>query len=655
LDPGLSPYGQEFPVPRHSDVTKSAIKDRNDIVALAGEYLSLRRVGNKYKALCPWHDDHNPSLELNPERQSFKCWVCGVGGDVFDFVKQIERVEFPEALRMLAERAGVALESPSFDATAPRGPSKTELYEVNAWAEEVFAGELSVSALVQDYIDGRGLTRQSIERFRLGYAPVERGWLLSRARRKRFSTEVLVDAGLAAGSEDPSGSVRERFRGRLMFPIHDERGRTIAFGGRILPEFEEKLASQGKHVAKYVNSPETLLFQKRTVLYAADEARAASRKAGWVAVVEGYTDVIAAHQVGLANFVGTLGTALGEDHLRALRRLADRVVLVYDADAAGQSAADRALEFFLGSDLDLRVLTLPANLDPCDYLLDHGGEAFSVLVEQAADPLNYLLSRAAVRFDLDSGEGSRRAAEWILGLMSHIPATHHLGMEVKQAKVLDTLSQRLRVPLETLNRLRRQLRRPAAKAGPASLDQKQTQPGSGDAGTTGKLPAEAGEIRQSDLDRTDLELIQIVLGDPDSISWLLPRLNPTALNDGPLREILERCFDLQNEGERPSYGNLMVRLDDPAIRSLATSLLSESALSAPDPATFPDSDHFRPAPWRERLEGILLVLDERQRQARIKALKRSLDEADQQADSDAYNAIELEYLRLLTSGRTRKS
>ena len=176
-------------------------------------------------------------------------------------------------------------------------------------------------------------------------------------------------------------------------------------GAEFCRKLKKSWPARGKHVAKYLNSPETLLFHKRTVLYAADLARTASREAGWVAVVEGYTDVIAAHQVGLCNVVGTLGTALGEDHLRALRRLADRVVLVYDADAAGQSAADRALEFFLGSDLDLRVLTLPANLDPCDYLLEEGADAFRALVEQAADPLAYLLARAAVRFDLELGGG----------------------------------------------------------------------------------------------------------------------------------------------------------------------------------------------------------------------------------------------------------
>ena len=644
-------------MPLHSEATKSAIKNRTDIVALVGEYLPLRRVGTKYKALCRWHDDHSPSLEVNPERQSFKCWVCGVGGDVFDFVMKIERVEFPEALRMLADRAGVTLESPPPGAKAPRGPSKSELYEVNAWAEEIFAGALSVSETGQDYLDHRGLSRQSIERFRLGYAPIERGWFLAQARRKRYSVELLIEAGLASSVPDSPGSVRERFRGRLIFPIHDDRSRAIGFGGRILPDVEQKLASQGKHVAKYLNSPETLLFHKRTVLYASDLARTASREAGWVAVVEGYTDVIAAHQVGLSNVVGTLGTAFGEDHLLALRRLAERVVLVYDADPAGQNAADRALEFFLGSDLDLRVLTLPANLDPCDYLLEEGAGAFRALVEQAADPLAYLLARAAQRFDLESGEGSRRAAEWILGLMSHVPTTHHLGLEVKQAKVLDTLSHRLHVPLESLNRLRRQLRRPAAKP-QATPDAGRVYAACRPAlsnGSAGGAPPEATEIRQSELDRTDLELIQIMLREPETVKWLRGRLVPAALKDAPLRKIVEVCYDLHGQDEIPSYENLMVRLDDPAIRSLTASLIAESALSTPDPARFPDSVDFRPAPWRERLDQILIVLDERERHARLKELKRSLDETDKHTNSDAYSALELEYLRLLSSGRKRNT
>ena len=171
---------------------------------------------------------------------------------------------------------------------------------------------------VIDYLEKRGLTRESAARFRLGHAPTERGWFLAQAKRKRFSMELLEEAGLISQSADSPGIWRERFRGRLIFPIHDEQGRTLGFGGRILPEIERMMAAQGKHVAKYLNSPETALFHKRTILYGADLARNAVREAGWVAVVEGYTDVIAAHQVGLKTVVGTLGTAVGEDHIRAL-------------------------------------------------------------------------------------------------------------------------------------------------------------------------------------------------------------------------------------------------------------------------------------------------------------------------------------------------
>ena len=632
-------------MPRHSEATKSAIKNRTDIVALVGEYLPLRRVGTKYKALCQWHDDHSPSLEVNSERQSFKCWVCGVGGDVFDFVMKIERVEFPEALRMLADRAGVTLESPPPNAKASSsGPTKSELYEVNAWAEEVFAEALVFAEGAQGYLDHRGLSRQSIERFRLGYAPIERGWFLAQARRKGFRIDLLVAAGLASEVPDSPGSVRERFRGRLIFPIHDDRSRAIGFGGRILPDVEQKLASQGKQVAKYLNSPETLLFHKRTLVYAGDLAKTASREAGWVAVVEGYTDVIAAHQVGLSNVVGTLGTALGEDHLRALKRLADRVVLVYDADPAGAKRRGSRLEFFLGSDLDLRVLTLPATLDPCDYLLQEGGEAFRALVERAADPLAYLVTRAAERFDLNLEEGSRRAAEWILGLMSHVPTTHHQGVEFKQAKAVDRLSHLLHMPVETLNRLRQRIRRPAAKPGGGVLS----------ADANGVVP-QTTEIRQSELDRTDLDLIQIVLRDPESVTSLLGRLSPNTLKDAPLREILQVCFDLQGDGEIPNYANLMVRLDDPAVRSLAASLIDDSALSTPDPGKFPDSIDFRPAPWRERLEKILVVLEAREQKPRVNELKRWLEENDKDANPDVYSAIQLEYLRLVSNGRSRKN
>jgi DNA primase len=647
-------------VPRQSEATLSAIKNAIDIVALVGEYLPLRQSGSRFKALCPFHDDHNPSLELNPERQSFKCWSCGVGGDIFDFVKNIEHIDFPEALRMLADRAGVALDSSPATAAPARGPSKTDLFEVNAWAEEVFAKALFDSTEVKAYLEQRGLTLQSAMRFRLGYAPDDRGWLIGQARRKLYRLELLEQAGLISQPADAPGLWRERFRGRLIFPIHDDRGRTLGFGGRILPEVERKLAAHGKSLAKYINSPETLVFHKRNLVYAADLARTSARNAGGVSVVEGYTDVIAAHQVGVCNVVGTLGTALGEDHLRALRRLTDKkVVLVFDGDEAGQSAADRALEFFLESELDLRVLTLPAQLDPCDFILNAGADAFRTLTEQAVDPLTYLLGRAGARFDLTSSEGTRRAADWVLGIVSTIPETHELG-PVKKAKVIDTLAQRLRVPVDSLYNRLRQMRRSAAGRRGNGVPVAGTAGAAESSATTSPesaLPARAASapatFSQSELDPVDLELIRIILNEPAAVPQLMPRIGTMTLRDAPLQAILRAICDLQRDDLPATYENIMVRIDDPAIRSLLTGLIAPSAVNTLDPAPF--SDRVRPASWQARLEKMLIVLAEREQRARLSDLKRVKDETDPHADPNAYRAIELEYQRLLTSSRTRKN
>jgi DNA primase len=616
-------------VPRYSEATLAAIKQAVDIVALAGEYLpSLVRSGSKFKALCPFHDDHNPSLELNPERQSFKCWSCGAGGDVFDFVKEHERVDFPEALRMLAERAGIALEGPSAG-PAPKGPSKSELLAVNAWAEQAFAEALARAPEVMEYVTGRGISRASVERFRLGYAPDARDWLTTRARRQGFSTDLLERAGLVSRPEDAPGLVRERFRGRLMFPIHDLRGRALGFGGRILPAAERTLAAEGKNVAKYLNSPETPLFQKRRVLYAADLARAAAREAGWVAVVEGYTDVIAAHQVGLANVVGTMGTALGDDHVLSLRRLSDRAVLVFDGDAAGQSAADKVLELFLGHEVDVRVLALPDGLDPCDFLLREGAEPFRALVGRAVDPLTFALRRAEARFDLDSLEDSRRAAEWVLSILARVPDRYHAGLDVKVAKALDALGRRLRVPVETLDRRLRQLRRAAARPAAAAARPVATEPG----------PAPPVTVRPADLDPADRELVQIVLNEPEVVGRLISRVAVDSLRDAPLRAILQACYDLHGEGRLPTFDRVALRLDDP-VRALAAGLFLPIE-RAPMP------HDVRPAPWQDRLAGVLARLVERDRQDRLRDLKGALEETDENANPDEYRALQLEYRRLL--------
>lgn len=618
-------------MPRHPEATLAAIKNAVDIVALVGEYLPLHRTGSKFKALCPFHDDHNPSMELNPDRQSYKCWSCGAGGDIFDFVKDYERVDFAEALRMLADRAGVVLG----EAAAPEatGLSKSELLEVTAWAESAFGEALGESPEAQDYLQKRGITAESAARFRLGFAPESRDWLTARARKAEIAPAALERAGLIVRSEK-NPIPHERFRGRLIFPIHDPRGRTLGFGGRLLPSIEQKNAEAGLKAAKYLNSPETPLFQKRRILYGADLARPAARSEGWVAVVEGYTDVIAAHQVGLCNAVGTLGTALGDDHVTALRRLADRSVLVFDGDEAGQKAADRSLELFLGHEVDVRVLTLPEALDPCDFLLAEGADAFRALVARAVDPLAFAIDRAASRFDFGSAEGSRQAAEWVLAVLARVPGRAGAGLDVKVAKALDTLSRKLSVPVANLKKRLDELRDQARKANrpaPAAVDE----PG------REVSPSAAPPVRLSDLDPIDRELVQIILNEPTVVGRLITRVTVASLGDAPLRAILQTCYDLHGEGSLPTFDRVTSRLDDPALRALSAGLLLPIDLA-------PWNETTVQPPVEARLASLLARFDERERRARRRDLKAALAETDPKADPVGYQALNREFHRLLS-------
>ncbi|MFM8290797.1 MAG: DNA primase, partial [Planctomycetia bacterium] len=307
--------------PQPRDDLKERVRDAVDIAEVVGSYISLRRQGKAMVGLCPWHDDARPSLQVNPERQTFRCWVCDIGGDVFSFLMRMEKVEFREALEQLAERAGISL---------PRGrgglaiDDKAALWKALGWAADLFHDCLRAqpeAAPARDYLSGRGLESRTVERFRLGYAPQSWDWLLRQAAAAGIPVADLVRTGLAVERQDRSGHY-DRFRGRGMFSIRDAQGRCVAFGGRVLPGADDP--------AKYINSPETPLFSKSSMLYGLDTAREAITKSQRAIVVEGYTDCLAARQAGIDDVVAVLGTALGERHAKLLRRYADRVVLVLD-------------------------------------------------------------------------------------------------------------------------------------------------------------------------------------------------------------------------------------------------------------------------------------------------------------------------------------
>ena len=619
---------------RANDSNVALIKQSIDLVSLVGSYLQLHRVGSKFKALCPFHDDHRPSLELNSERQSYKCWACGAGGDIFDFVQQYERVDFSEALRMLAERAGITLEAPATPA-ARQGPTKSDLRDACAWAQSWFVLQLQQSSTASEYFSKRGISAASIDRFALGFAADERSGLLDHARREGLDVQVLEAAGLVARKSD-NNVVRDRFRGRVMFPIHDWSGRPIAFGGRILPEVETRWSEAGLTAAKYLNSPETPLFQKRRQLYGVHLAREAARKAGWVAVVEGYTDVIAAHQVGLANVVGTLGTALGADHVQLLRRLTDRAVLVFDGDEAGQKAAEKALEIFLAHEIDVRVLALPSGLDPCDFLLTQGADAFQKLVETSVDPVEFVLQRAAIRYELDSAEGTRLASEWAVSLLSRIPRQNRAGLDVKLAKALDLVARRLRLPVGSLTRRLRDLNREARNA-PRSLSHPISAPEvvpaqSEQAENAGGAERTQPVVRLTDLDPLDREIVRIVLHEPSLLPQVAEQVPIDAIHDPSLRRLLAAGYDLLEDGVDPSFEQIASRVDE-ADRSLAAGLVN--SLDPQPASTFRGNL----APWTLQLSLLL-------KNFRLRALERQLSQIDRALHPDQFEATRRAYLTL---------
>src|ERR1700722_6329130 len=348
------------------ELTKQ-IKAASDIVAVVGSYLAVKPAGAVFKALCPFHSDSRPSLDIDPKRQRYRCWACGEHGDVFSFVEKMEKVGFREAREILASRAGIKLDEKS----SPQDHHRSHLLEIIRWAQNKYQHcllETPLGGAAVKYISERKLSGKTVRDFGLGYAPYTLDcWLGELAQNENIPQETLIEVGLLAPRMENRG-VYERFRDRIMFPIRDVRGQGIAFGGRIMPE-----SALSARAPKYYNSAETPLFSKSDVLYGLDLARHAAASAGYLVVVEGYTDVMMAHQCGFTNVVATMGTALNSRHVDQLKRTVNKVVLIYDADAGGYTGVDRALEIFVSQDVELAVATLPEGLDPCDLLVRSGG------------------------------------------------------------------------------------------------------------------------------------------------------------------------------------------------------------------------------------------------------------------------------------------
>jgi DNA primase len=406
-------------MPRYTDDSKEKVRDAVDMIALVSTRTELRRAGvNSYFGRCPFHEERTGSFHVRPEEKHYHCFGCQMSGDPFDFTMETEGLDFVGALESLAERFGVTLEVADEDPMAKaRRERRERLHQLLDRAAAYYARylwEAKEAEGARAYLAGRGLEEATLKAYRVGYAPSAWDRLLLVARQAAFGEEELLATGLAQRSKQQRGSIYDRFRERIMFPLADARGRVVGFGAR---------AMRDNQPPKYLNTSEGEVFHKGSQLFGIDLARKSAARAGAVVLAEGYTDVLALHQAGIENAVGIMGTSFTDEQARELERTARTLVLALDADGAGQEAMLRAARVAEGRSLELRVVALPAGLDPADLVQQEGAEAVRARIARSVPFVEFHVERVLARADVGSAEGKDRALEELRPLLGPLPAS----------------------------------------------------------------------------------------------------------------------------------------------------------------------------------------------------------------------------------------
>lgn len=530
---------------------KEHVLEAIDLVALISERVSLVRKGKDYVGLCPFHDDHKPSMSVSPTKRIFKCWSCGAGGDAIKFVMMRERLTFPEALASLAARAGIDLRRDRGGPTSSDA-AREELRRVMNWARTHFhrvLNETPGGRAAREYARARGITDETIDNLKLGFANDSWDELIAQANRAGLQPDLLLQAGLAASND--KGRVYDRFRNRLIFPICDAVGRPVAFGGRTL----------GDDPAKYLNSPESALFSKSRILFNLDLARPHIEKSREVIVVEGYVDAVLVYQAGIANVVATLGTAMTDAHVKLIRPLADRVFMCFDADEAGNKAADRALETALRHQMDVRVVQMNENEDPADCVVQKGPEGFRSFLLSSISALEFKWLATLRAYGNNPAGGRRAALDAYLNFIARTSVAGGLsaldeGLLI--SRMADLVNLPARAVYDLLAGLKTGLRRPNAPvSGPVS----------GDISEQAAYDAAIRSIPAGLVVAAE-ELLGIVLADPSQFHALDAHLARVA----EVCEFWQRLYRLlvQLEGEFGAFSraDIIEHCDDPDVCDL---------------------------------------------------------------------------------------
>jgi DNA primase len=530
------------------------VRSATDIVDVISSVTRLRKRGRSFVGLCPFHQEKTPSFTVSADKQMYHCFGCGVGGNVFTFLMERDKLSFVEAVRVLAERAGISL--PAEGSTESGENSEQEqLSELTRLVGLHFHDNLVNSvegSLALEYFHHRGFTETTIRKFGLGYARNSWDDLLAFARQENIEPALLDRAGLVVRREDGSGYY-DRFRGRTIFPIFSTNGRTIAFGARKLREDDP--------LGKYINSPETPIYSKSRVLYGLSIAKEAIREREFALIVEGYADLITVFQAGFENIVASSGTALTVEQIQLLSRYARRVTLVYDADSAGSKATLRGGDLVLEHDLDVRVAELPAGEDPDSFVCKHGAKAFQDLLDGAVSFLDFRAQQLQAEGLFSTPEGKAQAIRQLVETVARVKD------ELKRTFFLKRLAETYDVYESVLAReLERVLGKRAGTSRVERPPDRQQQSAKPPSGHSPKMPGTPLPAPERDLLRLLLEY-----GSPMA-EFVFERLEPDMLTAGASREIMDTIRKHREAGEHWDAGTMLAELTDPDLRGLVSEL-----------------------------------------------------------------------------------
>lgn len=516
------------------------VQEKTDIVEVISRYIPLKKTGRNYKAPCPFHHEKTPSFVVSQDKQIYHCFGCGAGGNVFSFLMRYENMQFPEAVESLAEKAGIAMPR-----SAARGDDAasafSHFYKINEAACQFFQASLANNQSAKAYLASRGIGDETTKKFRAGYAPDSWDALLKFFKAKGIQEKVLEKAGLVVAND--KGGHYDRFRNRVIFPIFDLKDRVLGFGGRVMDS----------SLPKYINSPETPIYYKGRNLYGLNLAKESIRKEGYALVVEGYLDAIIPYQAGVKNIIATLGTALTADQARMLKRFANTVIIVYDPDAAGESASLRGLDIFISEDVSVYIAELPSGFDPDGYIRKFGTDEFLKLVKSSKNIFDYKFDRLSSRFDLKSTHGKAAMVSQML------PTIAKINNAVSRSELVKKLAERLSVDEDSVR-----------------AELKKVKPDSGKYKYVMNL-ADA----KKDFESADMVVLALLIGGRNFIDTIMKELKTEEFKNSGVRDVANVIFQMHRENKEINAARLMSHLgagtEAAALISEATNILETLA------------------------------------------------------------------------------